>query len=453
MAFRRNAESNRNALFGSNSGAGKSSSFASSSARVNNAVTTSSSTSTSIPKRTTPVSRGLTGDAKIEKMKEAESYRDKAKKALTRSLFSSPDPIAGAMFYHRAAECYKQCGENRLERLHRIASGDCQMGQGAYASAAAEYVRAAELVEISEETLERKRAECVKLYSDAAKAWTEEGDKGKAGGCLLKAGFAFLIGDDEGSEQIGGASVNLGKMNKDAIKSIEAAIESHVPDPLNRYHSFRTTGHSAFLDPNASPGDPIDDATLELCKHHLVTSSFTHETLGKAVNKFVEYGEYKSALYAAGSVSAVLESDGFSTISLSRAYCVETILTLALGDVVAADKNFLEVHLQNNNYLSSRECKLAEDLIRAIKSRNIAELDEARDINGANRTAISNLDIVMRNVIAGLRVSGAAKAKPTSSMNQTNSASTGSNLQGEMDNLMNNMNLEDEEDDDDIDLT
>lgn len=395
------------------------------------------------------MSRGLTGDAKIEKMKEAESYRDKAKKALTRSLFSSPDPIAGAMFYHRAAECYKQCGENRLERLHRIASGDCQMGQGAYASAAAEYVRAAELVEISEETLERKRAECVKLYSDAAKAWTEEGDKGKAGGCLLKAGFAFLIGDDEGSEQIGGASVNLGKMNKDAIKSIEAAIESHVPDPLNRYHSFRTTGHSDFLDPNASPGDPIDDATLELCKHHLVTSSFTHETLGKAVNKFVEYGEYKSALYAAGSVSAVLESDGFSTISLSRAYCVETILTLALGDVVAADKNFLEVHLQNNNYLSSRECKLAEDLIRAIKSRNIAELDEARDINGANRTAISNLDIVMRNVIAGLRVSGAAKAKPTSSMNQTNSASTGSNLQGEMDNLMNNMNLEDEEDDED----
>jgi hypothetical protein len=327
------------------------------------------------------------------------------------------------------------------------------MRHGAYASAAAEYVRAAELVEISEETLERKRAESVKLYNDAATAWKEEGDKGKAGGCLLKAGFAFLIGDDEGSEQIGGASVNLCKMNKDAIKSIEAAIESHVPDPLNRYRSFRTTGHSDFLDPNASPGDPIDDATLELCKHHLVTSSFTHETLGKAVNKFVEYGEYKSALYAAGSVSAVLESDGFSTISLSRAYCVETILTLALGDVVAADKNFLEVHLQNNNYLSSRECKLAEDLIRAIKSRNIAELDEARDINGTNRTAISNLDIVMRNVIAGLKVSGAAKAKPTSSMNQTNNASTQSNLQGEMDNLMNNMNLEDEEDDDDIDLT
>ena len=30
---------------------------------------------------------------------------------------------------------YKQCGENRLGRLHRIASGDCQMGQDAYAPA------------------------------------------------------------------------------------------------------------------------------------------------------------------------------------------------------------------------------------------------------------------------------------------------------------------------------
>lgn len=45
------------------------------------------------------------------------------------------------MYYHRAAEAYKKCNENRLERLHRIASGDCQMGHGAYASAAQEFTR------------------------------------------------------------------------------------------------------------------------------------------------------------------------------------------------------------------------------------------------------------------------------------------------------------------------
>merc|ERR1719223_2606372 len=122
-------------------------------------------------RRTNNFVRSLQGQAKIEKMKEAEEYRKKAKKSLQRTLFSSPDPIAGAMFYHRAAEAYKLCGENRLERLHRVASGDCQMGHGAHASAAAEYIRAAELSAASDETDERKRNECRKLYEDASKAW------------------------------------------------------------------------------------------------------------------------------------------------------------------------------------------------------------------------------------------------------------------------------------------
>lgn len=76
----------------------------------------------------------VTGQAKITKMAEAEDYRLKAKKAMTRGIFSKPDPISAANYYKRAADAYKACGENRLERLHRIASGDCQLGQDAYAS-------------------------------------------------------------------------------------------------------------------------------------------------------------------------------------------------------------------------------------------------------------------------------------------------------------------------------
>ena len=81
----------------------------------------------------TPISL-LTGQAKISKMAEAEDYRLKAKKSMTRGIFSKPDPISAANYYKRAADAYKQCGENRLERLHRIASGDCQLGQDAYAT-------------------------------------------------------------------------------------------------------------------------------------------------------------------------------------------------------------------------------------------------------------------------------------------------------------------------------
>ena len=56
----------------------------------------------------------LSGQAKIDKMKEAEEYRAKAKKALSRTLFSSPDPIAGAMFYSRAMP---QKRTNNAERI------------------------------------------------------------------------------------------------------------------------------------------------------------------------------------------------------------------------------------------------------------------------------------------------------------------------------------------------
>jgi len=36
-------------------------------------------------------------------MKEAEDYRTKAKKAMSRGVFSSPDPIAASMFYKRVS--------------------------------------------------------------------------------------------------------------------------------------------------------------------------------------------------------------------------------------------------------------------------------------------------------------------------------------------------------------
>lgn len=58
----------------------------------------------------------LNGQAKIDKMAEAEDYRLKAKQAMTRGIFSKPDPISAANFYKRAADAYKACGENRLER-------------------------------------------------------------------------------------------------------------------------------------------------------------------------------------------------------------------------------------------------------------------------------------------------------------------------------------------------
>lgn len=483
-SYKRNADANRDALFGSapSRGGGSNrragnrttkkpaavaappdmSALTSTTQAIHQTTTNSSIAKTTGPRRTNNITTSLTGAAKVQKMKEAEEYRKKAKDAMTKTLFSSVDPIAGGMFYHRAAEAYKVCGENRLERLHRIASADCQLGHGAYATAAQEFIRAAELCELSDEKEARKKAECTKLYKDAASAWRESGDLAKCGECTMKSAYSLLMGnsttedgDDNGDDQIVIGGRKLMTMNKEALAAIEAAVEGFVPDPLNRYKDFRQTGISAFVDPDVTEEQQDEQELIEMCQSHLITSSYTHETLFLTVKKFVEYGEYKSALYTAGAITTVLENEGFATITLSRSFCNETILALAMGDVVTADKFFLQVHLQNNNYLTSRECKLAEDLIRAVKMREVDSLEDARDPSGENRGAMANLDPSIRALLTGLRISGAVKKAPATPPPPATSAPEQSvDLHDELDNLMDDMGLCDEdEDDDDLDLT
>ena len=298
------------------------------------------------------------------------------------------------------------------------------MGQDAYATAASEYTRAAELSAESDEPVGRKRAEAHKLHSDAANAWRQMGETGRAGESMLKAAFGLLIGSGEGGAGEGSDVQSFGSeerrktklmsMDRKALKAIEEAVEAHVPDPLNRYRSFRQTGTSAYADPSGGVGGGEDpegaEEALRLARQNLVRKSHAHETVSTAVSKFVRYGEYPSALYATGATSAILEADDFNTISLHRAYAAETICTLALGDVISADEYFLNVHLQKNSYLSSRECKLSEDLIRAVKSMDLEALEEARSPGGSNRPAMANLDPAMRALVADLRISGRAKA-------------------------------------------
>ena len=78
-----------------------------------------------------------------------------------------------------------------------------------------------------------------------------------------------------------------------------------------------------------------------------------------------------------------------------------------MGDVVAADKTFIEVHLQNTGYLSSRECELAEDLIRAIKWFDHGALEQVK-----SSRALANVDPVIRDLVQTLQISGKARKKP-----------------------------------------
>jgi hypothetical protein len=340
----------------------------------------------------------LSGAAKMAKLKEAESYRDQAVKLMQRGVFTRPDPIMAANYYKRAADAYGLCGENRLERLHRVASADCQMGQGSYASAATEYARAGALVQQSSEDIERRRKEGWKFYSDAAHAWTKANERGKAANCQVLSALAWTWEDD------------TTMLSSQALSAMELAVESHVPDILNVYARYRQTGSSQFIDPNDQESMP-SESTLRLAKEHMVQTSYAHEPLQDLMHTLVRYGEHQSALYACGAISAILEADGISTLTLGRNYVCETILAVAIGDPVMAEKQFLDRHVQRTHYLTSRECKLAEDLYRAVLNRDADALEEARAPSGSNKNAMANLHATLRDLIQSLRISGAARRR------------------------------------------
>lgn len=333
-------------------------------------------------------------------MKEAEDYRDKAKKAMQKGLFSKADPLAASTYYKRAADAYQQCGENRLERLYRINSADCQMSVRAFATAAAEYTRAAELVEdADDEEIDMKREIGRKLLLQAAEAWTQMNEPGKAASTKVEAALALTWGDESSL------------LPKAALEALEESVEAHVPDPLNPYSRYRQTGVSAYVNPD-SDGETADNPSpeaLELANQHIVTRPYAHESVQEVVYVLVSFGEYPSALYAQGAVTTLLERDGVSTLTLSRSYVGETILTLAMGDPVAAEQEFLNRHVQKTTYLSSRECKLGEELFRAVKMRDGEALEEARSIQGSNRAAIGNLHESLRDVLTMIRLSGVAR--------------------------------------------
>lgn len=418
MSYKQNAAANRDALFGPSGGSSGGSKKKKSSSKSR--TTASSSTgerkksSSSTPKVAAPTSRGykytsstkkpsmsigLSGAAKAAKMQEAEDYKEKAKKAMQKGMFTRADPLAASTYYKRAADAYQKCNEFRLERMYRISSADCQVSVGAFATAAAEYTRAAELFETAEdETVEMKREIGRKCFLNASDAWLNMNEPGKAADCKIAAAKALTWGDESNA------------LPKAAMAALEEAVEAFVPDPLNPYSRYRQTGISAFLDPDSeeTAENPAPE-TLEFAEQHLVTRPYAHEAVQDVVYLLISFGEYLSALYAQGAVSTLLSRDGVSSLTLSRSFVAETILTLAMGDPIAAEQQFLNRHVQKTSYLSSRECKLGEELFRAVKMRDDEALEEARSTSGSNRAAIANQHESLREVVSMIQLSGVAR--------------------------------------------
>ena len=439
--YKKNTMFNRDALFGnaasSDNATAKKQSSKSSTAVANVPATNTSrgyqGTTTAAKGSPSKFSRPtMSAEARIAKRKEAEDYRDKANQCMKSGLFKSADPVAACTFFKRAADCYQvlvgqELDAAKLERLYRLESANCNMICKAWASAASDYTRAADLLLLEiendtddEEHIMQIRRDAAAFHNKAADAWIEGNEPGKAAACKVNA--ALVIHGDDGT---GNTTHVPGRFSKEALTGIEEAIEAHVPDPLNPYARYRQTGVSAFIDPDSDEtAENVSAATLDMARSHLVTRAYAHESVQKLVHLLTRYGEYASALYAAGAVSTILKAEGMATISLSRAYVTETILTLAMGDPVMAEQQFLNRHCQDSFYLKSRECQLGEELYRAVKTRDIDALNDARNIQGHNKTALANLSHdSLREVVQGLRVSGVARQSQPAQFEGTADAS------------------------------
>jgi hypothetical protein len=445
-AYKKNAASNRDALFGgaapksssttrtSRSGTGTTASaVTTSNTNTSKGYTSNTSTSTatlSSKRSSVPL---LTGPARAAKLAEAQDYRNKANECMKSGFFKRPDPVAACTYFKRAADAYQQLQDWRLERLFRVESGNCNMTCQAYASAASDFTRAAELIlnleadsSINDEdadgstkqhalSLGERRRQAAAYHKQAAAAWTQMHETAKAAASIVAA--ALALHSDTSSSYL----------SKEALTGMEEAVEAHVPDPLNPYARFRQTGVSAYIDVNSDEtAEHCSAATKELAVAHLVTRPYAHEPVVQLVSLLASVREFHSALYAAGAVSTILKSDeaGTATLSLSRSYVVETILALALGDAVMAEAQFLNRHVQDTFYLSTRECQLAEELFRAVKTRDLEALEAARSAAGPNRAALANLPPALRDTVLQLRVSGMAKAKTATTSSTAETSST-----------------------------
>jgi len=350
--------------------------------------------------------------------------RDSAKKAMQSGFFTSADPLSAYGYYKKAADCYKSCCDFKKEAMMRRSAAQCQTTNGHFSSAAGEYKLAAKCHSNLGSYIESSSD-----YKNSAIAWTYANDISRCGEMLLESAKELDRGGLPGS----GAA-------------FEQAVESFCPDVHNCFASYRV---------NKSESDGLG----QLC-----TGAFVGEQLWYIVKIFTERKELSSALYALGGLTTYYENDTDSTATLYKTYFTTSIVQISLGDIVAAEKTYMEKHIQSDCYLPTDECRIAEDMIRAVKDFDSEKVEELK-----KERKVGNMDGFVRNLVmeisGGGKVGGIkkGKAKPAAAPVPVETVDDEDEEDKELEDPMADLGAEldgvdvgddeEEEDDDEIDLT
>jgi len=323
-----NLNAKKGALFGNKAGSSSTVGKTSTSTTVNN--TTSA---TKQPKTTGMTSKAtgttISNEVKLKKINEAKEWSEKGMKFLKTSVFQwEPDHLAAAPCFEKSAAAYKAAGEDELARKLLLQSAISCEKSNTLSSGALALVKASEIA--------KSQGNIDYVIQDLEKAAELYGIDGKIDSC---ADIYFKIG-----------------------KAIQGN-KKYENDNIVLPYFYKAIN---LLCPEDTPKQNLDKVNVNVLE--MLRNTFTY---------LLHNDKYEEALNFAKDrmVDILIALEMEPTICKTMATI--TLLQLTQGDVVAADRSFLD-YLGNSMYIKSKECRLAESFLMAMKNYNIEMLDNAQ---------------------------------------------------------------------------
>ncbi|CAH0476860.1 unnamed protein product [Peronospora belbahrii] len=260
---------------------------------------------------------------------EAHEQFKQAEKALAKRSFfrPAPDYLVAAPLFEKAGECFRLGGDFEASKdAFRQCANAHQHNQSYFRAAQAWENIAKTALQQSQaqrsenkpiQTVQERTIEARQAYEKASSLYVEMGELGKAADALLKGA--------QTCESHGCSSLNLDDLLPlywQACDLLEAQDKPH----------------------------------------------FAVDTFRKTLSFLVKHGKYMEGIKLLDRMVILYQAMDQSH-NVHKAHLSQVILHLAVGDVPAADALYSRC-LQDDSFLSSDDCALAEDLVRAFKMGN-----------------------------------------------------------------------------------
>lgn len=276
---------------------------------------------------------GSTGPSPAVKAKHIAEAADSiavAEKALQTSVFQwKPDYVSAAPMYERASGCYFKAEDYENARKMMVKCADCHDSSGAYSGAACAIAKAAEIASAQQ----GHYSEAVTLYLRGSDLWALAGEVQKHGDFVLRAAIEASKGGDPAAAP---------PLYRRAAKLLLPPDAVNSPGRLRSLHP--TVGESL----------------------RTIFTYFLGRDDPALLPDLISLARGMLALYEAQEMEA----------SACKMRSVSVLLQLEAGDVVAADKLFVE-YLGVNAYLKSIDCRITEEYLIAFKFHDHDRLEAA----------------------------------------------------------------------------